>query len=135
MGIPNTSPSKMKSFIAAAAPATVTLADQPISSYAPAPQPSYPSVPAQYSYSWAVKDDYSGNDFGQNEERNDAVTTGQYYVPLPDGRLQKVAYTVDAYGGYQATVTYEGEASYPEAPKYKPAPAPAYAPAPVVYKS
>merc|ERR1712168_1369308 len=124
MGIPNTSPSKMKSFIAAAAPATVTLADQPISSYAPAPQPSYPSVPAQYSYNWAVKDDYSGNDFGQNEERNDAVTTGAYYVHLPDGRLQKVAYTVDAYGGYQATVTYEGEASYPAAP----------APAPVVYR-
>lgn len=43
---------------------------------------AYPSVPAQYSYSWAVKDDYSGNDFGQNEERNDDLTTGAYYVNL-----------------------------------------------------
>ena len=70
------------------------------------------------------------NEFYQNEERNDAVTTGAYYVHLPDGRLQKVSYTVDAYGGYQATVTYEGEASYPEAKPYAPAPAPAYKAAP-----
>ena len=38
--------------------------------------------------SWAVKDDYSNNDFGQNEERNGDKTTGSYYVALPDGRIQ-----------------------------------------------
>ena len=97
--------------------------------YKPQPQaykePEY--GPAQYNYNWAVKDDYSGNDFGQQEERNGDLTTGSYYVQLPDGRRQKVTYTVDAYGGYQAEVTYEGEAQYPETKPYQPAkPAPGY---------
>ncbi|XP_047471424.1 proline-rich protein 3-like [Penaeus chinensis] len=66
---------------------------------------------------------------------------GSYYVLLPDGRLQKVAYTVNGDSGFVAEVSYEGEAQYPEykpapyhpAPAYKPAPyhpAPAYKPAP-----
>merc|ERR1712117_455901 len=73
----------------------------------------------------------------------DGVTTGSYRVNLPDGRVQVVSYTVDAYNGYVADVRYEGEAVYPEEPeggygkpyvaprpKYAPAPAPAYKPAP-----
>ena len=63
-----------------------------------------------------MKDDYSSNDFGQNEERNGDVTSGSYYVALPDGRVQRVTYSVDAYGGYQADVTYEGEPVYPAPP-------------------
>ena len=90
------------------------------SSYNPAP--SYANVPASYSYDWAVKDDYSSNNYGQNESRNGDKTTGSYYVLLPDGRVQTVTYSVDGYGGYVADVTYSGEAKYPEAPKYKPAP-------------
>jgi len=90
------------------------------SSYNPAP--SYSNSPASYTYDWAVKDDYSNNNYGQTESRNGDKTTGSYYVLLPDGRTQTVTYTVDGYGGYQAEVTYSGEAKYPETPKYKPAP-------------
>ena len=84
--------------------------------------PSYAPVPANYNYEWAVKDDYSNNNYGQAETRNGDKTSGSYYVLLPDGRTQTVTYSVDAYGGYVADVTYEGEAKYPETPKYKPAP-------------
>ena len=78
--------------------------------------PSYADVPASYTYDWAVKDDYSNNNYGQNEAREGDKTTGSYYVLLPDGRTQTVTYTVDGYGGYVADVTYSGEAKYPETP-------------------
>merc|ERR1712038_1590926 len=89
-------------------------------------------------YSWAVKDDYSKNDYGQNEKREGKSTSGSYSVLLPDGRTQTVTYSVDGYGGYVADVSYSGEAQSPEykpspsqyKPVYKPAPAPAYKPAP-----
>ena len=84
--------------------------------------PSYADVPASYTYDWAVKDDYSNNNYGQNESRYGDKTTGSYYVLLPDGRTQTVTYTVDGYGGYVADITYSGEAKYPEPPKYKPTP-------------
>ncbi|CAL4219364.1 unnamed protein product, partial [Meganyctiphanes norvegica] len=81
-----------------------------------APSPSY-EEPAKYDFNYAVKDDYSGNDFGHNEARNGYDTQGSYYVALPDGRLQKVTYTVNGDSGFVAEVTYEGEAQYP---KYEP---------------
>ena len=94
------------------------------------PQPSY-DEPASYAFEWRVQDDYSRNDFGHQENREDKLTTGSYYVALPDGRTQKVTYTVDGYGGYQAEVTYEGEAQYPdEPPKSYPKPSPPAYPAP-----
>ncbi|XP_037791360.1 pro-resilin-like [Penaeus monodon] len=98
--------------------------------YGHSPQPTY-------EYNYAVKDDYSGNDFGHQEARDDYDTQGSYYVHLPDGRLQKVAYTVSGDSGFVAEVSYKGEAQYPEykpAPAYKPSPyhpAPAYEPAPI----
>ena len=64
----------------------------------PYKEPAY--GPAVYSYQWAVQDDYTSNNYGQNEERNGDATKGSYYVALPDGRIQKVTYSVDAYGGY-----------------------------------
>ena len=99
------------------------------------PPPPAEYGPAAYSYTWAVKDDYTSNNYGQNEDRNGfvyilfvvfsnlsylctlqlsvyvfrATITGSYYVALPDGRLQKVTYSVDAYGGYVADVSYEGK--------------------------
>ena len=71
------------------------VADHPTPSYK---QPEY-SDHAIYSYSWSVNDQYSSNNFGQHETRNGANTSGSYYVQLPDGRLQKVSYSVDGYGG------------------------------------
>ncbi|XP_047472546.1 cuticle protein 18.6-like [Penaeus chinensis] len=86
---------------------------------APTPAPA----PAKYDFNYAVKDDYSGNDFGHQEARDGYDTQGSYFVQLPDGRLQKVTYTVNGDSGYVADVSYEGEAQYPaEQPAYKPAP-------------
>ena len=115
----------MKCFVAAVAAAAFAAAASALPAPDNAPAYSEPApVPAAYSYEYAVKDDYSGNDFGHQETRNGDATSGSYYVQMPDGRLQKVTYTVDAYGGYQAEVTYEGTAQYPPAPApYKAAPA------------
>ncbi|XP_047472511.1 pro-resilin-like [Penaeus chinensis] len=110
----------------------------PTPSYSP-PPPTYnapapaPSGPAQYDFNYAVKDDYSGNDFGHQESRNGYDTQGTYYVQLPDGRLQTVTYTVNGDSGYVAEVSYQGEAQYPAqgpSPSYQPAPSPSYQPAP-----
>jgi len=62
-----------------------------------------------YRFSYAVEDNYSGNQFGHTESTDGAGTAGVYHVRLPDGRLQTVQYTVDA-RGYHATVLYEGGA-------------------------
>ncbi|XP_071551236.1 uncharacterized protein [Panulirus ornatus] len=113
---------------------------------APAPgysAPTYPDTPPQYSSQYAVKDDYSGNDFGHDESRDGYNTQGSYYALLPDSRLQKVNYYVNGDSGYVAEVSYEGEAQYSAyqpapapsyghapAPSYSPVPAPSYRPAP-----
>ena len=57
------------------------------------------SLPANYNFAWEVKDDYSQNDYGQTEKRDGDLTKGQYHILLPDGRTQKVTYTVDGYSG------------------------------------
>ncbi|XP_068216722.1 pro-resilin-like [Palaemon carinicauda] len=103
----------------------------PAPSYS-APSPSYgaPAAtgPAQYDFNYAVKDDYSSNDFGHQESRDGYNTQGSYFVQLPDGRLQRVTYTVDGDSGYVAQVTYEGEAQYPQQSQgYQPAPKVGYA--------
>ena len=61
--------------------------------------PEYPAVAPKYDYTWQVADDYAKVNYGQKETRDGATTAGSYFVLLPDGRTQKVAYTVDAYGG------------------------------------
>ncbi len=60
-----------------------------------------PEGPAVYNFNWAVKDDPTNNNYGQTEDRNGDKTSGSYYVSLPDGRLQKVTYSIDGQGGYQ----------------------------------
>ena len=43
-----------------------------------------------YTYTYAVADDYSGSNFGADEQRDGPVASGSYYVNLPDSRVQKV---------------------------------------------
>ncbi|XP_066948488.1 pro-resilin-like isoform X2 [Macrobrachium rosenbergii] len=75
---------------------------------------SFESGEARYNFNWAVNHGPSRNDFGHQEQRNEDETQGSYYVHLPDGRLQKVAYRVDGGEGYIADVTYSGEAQFPD---------------------
>ncbi|KAI9559827.1 hypothetical protein GHT06_013834 [Daphnia sinensis] len=82
-------------------------------------------APQPYSFNWAVYDGY-GNDYSHTESSDGKVTTGNYRVLLPDGRVQIVNYKADDYG-YNADVKYEGEAQYPVASYSAPAySAPAY---------
>merc|ERR1712018_373361 len=103
---------------------------------APAYHETYADEVLPYTYTYAVADDYSKSTFNAEETSDGASNVqGSYRVALPDGRIQTVTYTSNAYDGYVADVTYEGTAQYPEAKPYHPAPAykPAYAPAPAYH--
>ena len=56
--------------------------------------------PAEYNFEYAVEDEETGNNFGQEEVRDGDVTTGSYFVQMPDGRMQIVNYSVDGDSGY-----------------------------------
>ncbi|KAK7071138.1 hypothetical protein SK128_018909 [Halocaridina rubra] len=71
--------------------------------------------PAHYNYEYQVHDDISGAHYGHAQSRQGLLTEGEYFVHLPDGRIQRVTYYADE-TGYHATVTYEGEAVFPPAP-------------------
>ncbi|XP_069977394.1 pro-resilin-like [Penaeus vannamei] len=79
----------------------------------------------QYNFNYDVN--AFGNDFGHQEGRDGYNTQGSYYVQLPDGRLQRVTYTVNGDQGYVAQVTYEGVAQYPAfQPSASYSPSPSY---------
>jgi len=107
------------------APAPIAYRPAPVA-YKPAPvayKPyvdSYPAEEALYTYDFAVKDDYTSNDFGTKEARDGVLTNGGYSVALPDGRIQTVTYTVNGGEGYVADVQYTG------VPQYPPVAAPTY---------
>ncbi|XP_071536210.1 uncharacterized protein [Panulirus ornatus] len=102
--------------------------------------------PAQYNFQYDAQDAYTGKNFGHEETREGYNTQGSYYVPLPDGRVQKVTYYVNGDSGFVAEITFEGEATYPEfqysdessshrptagpshRSSYRPTPAPTYVP-------
>ncbi|XP_027218581.2 pro-resilin-like isoform X5 [Penaeus vannamei] len=122
--------------------AAVVVADRPQTSYGHPRDSSeesfesfesFESGEAKYDFSYAVKHEDSGNDFGHQEARDGEDTQGSYYVRLPDTRLQNVKYFVDGDDGYVAEVNYEGEARFPdssesvffESREYRP-PRPAY---------
>ncbi|XP_066948475.1 pro-resilin-like [Macrobrachium rosenbergii] len=75
---------------------------------------SFESGEARYNFNWAVNHPPSRNDFGHQEEGDGENTQGSYYVHLPDGRLQKVAFRASDDDGYTADVTYSGEAQFPD---------------------
>ncbi|XP_042235278.1 pro-resilin-like [Homarus americanus] len=66
--------------------------------------------PAKYSFEYRVEDNESGNSYGHQETRDGDNTEGRYEVLLPDTRRQIVVYNVNGEGGFDAEVTYEGEA-------------------------
>ena len=66
-----------------------------------------PVGPAAYTYQWEVSDPEGNNFYGHGERRDGDFTSGSYFVLLPDGRRQRVDYTVSAATGYVATVTYD----------------------------
>ena len=41
-----------------------------------------------YKFDYAVKDEYSSNDYSHSQESDGKVVTGSYRVLLPDGRTQ-----------------------------------------------
>ena len=91
--------------------ATIAVADN--TGYAPA------SLPVNYHYAYEVQEDYAHLNFGQEEGRTGAATSGQYHVLLPDGRTQTVTYNVgDAYTGFIADVKYHGTSHYGPPPAY-----------------
>ena len=49
---------------------------------------------APYNYSYEVKDEPVGLNFGQNENSDGSVVSGEYRVLLPDGRTQIVRYNI-----------------------------------------
>lgn len=115
---------------------------------APVVAEAYPDLPPVYNvsqpkllrsdpllqYQYGVNDQgYSGSVFSQVENRDGANAGGEYRVNLPDGRVQIVTYTAGP-EGYNAAVTYEGVAVYPDAPAagYAPAPVLRVVPAPYV---
>ncbi|XP_042879297.1 cuticle protein 19-like [Penaeus japonicus] len=108
-----------------------------VPTYGLPPPPVYPAAPPKYAFEYAVNDPYLGNHFGHSETRDGYRTDGEYFVHLPDGRLQTVSYYADE-TGYHPTVHYKGAAVYPAPspppppppPPPHPAPSPAYHPAP-----
>merc|ERR1712168_489815 len=73
-----------------------------------------------YAYQVKVDDDKTSNRYEINEAGSPEVVEGSYRIALPDGRVQVVTYQVHADKGFEAKVSYEGTAQYPDTPNYVP---------------
>ena len=65
---------------------------------------AYADEPPVYTYTYAVADDYSGSNFGADEQRDGPVASGSYFVNLPDSRVQKVSHCV-CFGPWHADLS------------------------------
>merc|ERR1712123_478344 len=101
----------MKVFIIAALAACAAAAPQGYAVAHPAAAIGDLAEPALYAFNYGVSDDYSGNSFTQQEQRDGYATSGSYTVALPDGGIQTVKYTDNGDGIIQ-DVTYEGVPQY-----------------------
>ncbi|XP_050464609.1 pro-resilin-like isoform X2 [Cataglyphis hispanica] len=66
--------------------------------------------PAKYEFSYEVKDEQSGSNYGHTETRNGDRAQGEFNVLLPDGRKQIVEYEADQ-DGFKPQIRYDGEAN------------------------
>ncbi|XP_065080624.1 cuticle protein 19-like [Ochlerotatus camptorhynchus] len=62
-----------------------------------------------YAYSYAVRDDWSGDWKSQHESRHGDQVRGQYRVMESDGTERIVNYSADDRNGFNAVVRYEPE--------------------------
>lgn len=71
-----------------------------------------------YEFQFRVDDPDTYNRYEIKETGEPDIVTGSYSIDLPDGRTQVVSYQVHPDRGYEATVTYQGDAQYPDTPNY-----------------
>ncbi|KAK3908033.1 Cuticle protein 19 [Frankliniella fusca] len=109
-----------------AAPAVTTYAAPAIASYA-APAVAYSKVAEpeiiaypRYAFKYGVQDGKTGDVKDQAEERDGDVVKGEYSLLQPDGRKRVVSYVSDKVNGFNAVVSYSGEAVYPQVVKVAP---------------
>ncbi|XP_048507680.1 cuticle protein 7-like [Athalia rosae] len=89
----------------------------------------------QYSYSYDVHDEHTGDIKSQQETRHGDVVEGSYSLVEADGSRRVVHYTADPHNGFNAVVQKEAASHGPVVAKYAPAPVhyAKYATAPVHY--
>jgi len=73
-----------------------------------------------YQYQFKVDDPETSNRYEIAESGDPDIVQGSYRIALPDGRTQVVTYEVHPEKGFDAKVTYEGVAQYPDSPGYVP---------------
>jgi len=82
-------------------------------------------IDPSYRFGYSVSDTKTGDSKTREETRDGNVVTGSYTVADPDGRIRRVTYTADAEHGFNAVVTYDGEAGPPAIPILNAEPVPA----------